>query len=418
MADPTPKSNSSPDPKPSDVAEIAEGLHGQKKPSGAVQAAKGLLAIVFLYLFMCSINVMGDGLKTIAEIPQNKSFMEKNIFSLSENHLVGLCVGIIITSMVQSSSFTTSLTVALVATGELDLNHAIPIVMGANIGTTVTCVLVSLGQIGKRREFRRAFSASLVHDMFNLSAVALLFPLNWKFGIIEKPANWIATKLEGGGQIVATDTGFIKTATKQVSHLLKWALQSLGLHDKTWLGIVMAILGVALLFVSLIYMVKMLRSVVLRRVEGIFDRVLFRNGAISFTFGIMLTALVQSSSVTTSLVVPLVGAGMLRLRQVFPYTLGANIGTTVTALLASLAVSSNNPAMHAASVAVAFAHLMFNGMGTIVFWPLSWIPIGMAKAFAKLATRLRYYAILYVVVAFVLIPAAVVVWAAWHHHGG
>jgi phosphate:Na+ symporter len=109
-------------------------------------------------------------------------------------------------------------------------------------------------------------------------------------------------------------------------------------------------------------MVKLMRSLFIARMAKAMDRFLFRNALSSLVVGIVFTVLVQSSSVTTSLVVPLVGAGILTLEQIFPYTLGANIGTTVTAFLASLPMGTS--ARRAAR-----AHMVFNLFG--VLWMLS-----------------------------------------------
>ncbi|HDY65838.1 MAG TPA: Na/Pi cotransporter family protein, partial [Phycisphaerae bacterium] len=125
---------------------------------------------------------------------------------------------------------------------------------------------------------------------------------------------------------------------------------------------------------------------------------LFRRPSIAFVVGIVTTVSVQSSSVTTSLVVPLVGAGVLKLRQIYTYTMGANIGTTITAMLAALGTGS------AAAMACAFAHLLFNLYGTVIFWPLQFIPISLAEGFAKLASRRRLVAALYIIVFFFLLP--------------
>ncbi|MCK4602397.1 MAG: Na/Pi symporter, partial [Phycisphaerae bacterium] len=152
------------------------------------------------------------------------------------------------------------------------------------------------------------------------------------------------------------------------------------------------------------------------RLSGIFSRTLFRNPWVSFTVGILLTASIQSSSVTTSLVVPLVGAGVLKLRQIYPYTLGANIGTTVTCILAALAAAATATGrggtvqMAAAfALALAFAHLLFNIYGTLIFWPLQWIPISLAKGYAKLAAERRLLAAVYILVIFFLVPIGLLV---------
>jgi sodium-dependent phosphate cotransporter len=151
-------------------------------------------------------------------------------------------------------------------------------------------------------------------------------------------------------------------------------------------------------------MMKVMRGAVLDRLEGLFSRVLFRNDAASFTLGMVATATVQSSSATTSLVVPLAGTGVLSLRQIYPYTLGANVGTTITAILASL--STANPA----AVTVALAHLTFNVMGIAIFFPLKAIPIWLATKAGAIAGRSRGSSALVIAVYIILhiIPIAYV----------
>ena len=118
-------------------------------------------------------------------------------------------------------------------------------------------------------------------------------------------------------------------------------------------------------------------------------------------FGVAMTVMVQSSSITTSMIVPLIGAGIITLEQVFPFTLGANVGTTVTAMLAALATGN------IAAVTVAFAHLFFNLTGIALVYPLPpirKIPLKMARALAEMTSKSRFYAIAYVILVFYVFP--------------
>jgi sodium-dependent phosphate cotransporter len=170
----------------------------------------------------------------------------------------------------------------------------------------------------------------------------------------------------------------------------------------------LVLLALALLFVSLRGMLKLMRGVVLERMEGLFDRVLFRNDAASFTLGMVATASVQSSSATTSLIVPLAGTGVLTLRQIFPYTIGANIGTTITAILASF--STGSPA----AVTVALAHLTFNVFAVAIYYPLKALPIGLARRWGAFAARSKASTatVFSVYVALHVIPLAYIIWSA------
>lgn len=385
---------------------------GQRKSPAWRSWLGALAALAAVYLFVAAINLMGHGLKVVAGVAEAKAVMD-GIFRLADHPLAGLSVGVLITSLVQSSSFTTTFTVGLVATGQVDLVTAIPVIMGANIGTSVTNILVSLAHLRQRKEFERSLGGAIVHDLFNLLSVILLLPLEWAFGIVSRPANAFAEWL-GGAAFFTSDPkhyNVVKTMVKPLHDGMDWLLGSLFGMDQVPRGLVTAAVAIVLLFVALFFLVKILRGLLKDRLAGLFSKTLFRHPAISFVVGLFTTAAVQSSSVTTSLVVPLVGAGVLKIKQIYPYTLGANIGTTVTAIIGGLAIAATasgggSAVQHAAAMglAVAFGHLLFNIYGTAVFWPLQWVPISLAKGYAKLASRRRILAAAYILVIFFLLP--------------
>jgi len=403
------------DPAPPDASPAAV-LTPARARRGRPLWPRALAALAAVYLFVAAINLMGHGLKTVAEVPSSEAFLRESVFALADHPLAGVCIGILLTSLVQSSSFTTTFTVGLVAAGELSLKSAIPVVMGANIGTSVTNTLVSLAHLRRRLEFRRSLAGATVHDFFNMLTVLVLLPLEARFGIILRPARAFADWL-GGAALFSTDPGqfnLVKAAVKPVLNGADWLFQEAMMLSTTAAGGLAAGLAVLMLFAALYVLVKMLQGLMKDRLSGLFSRSLFRNGAIAFGVGIVITSIVQSSSVTTSLVVPLVGAGVLSLRQVFPYTLGANIGTTVTAILGGLALAAGaaggpDQGRAAAGLAVAFAHLLFNIGGTCMFWPLQWVPTSLAKGFAKMAARRRAAAAVYIVVLFFVLPMVIVI---------
>jgi sodium-dependent phosphate cotransporter len=353
-----------------------------------------------LYMFLISIGMIGAGFKGLG-----RGFAEE-LLSSSAAPLIGLFIGILATSLIQSSSTTTSLVVGMVAAGTfgddpiLAVSAAIPYIMGANIGTSVTNTIVSLGHIVNKNEFKRAFSASIVHDFFNVLSVIILFPLQLYFGIISKTANWMASLFMGAGTF--TFKSPIKIITKPTVNAIKDIFNMQDVVNYNWLLIIVALI---LLFISLRYLTVLIRSLVMEKLESFFDTHIFKTSIRALFFGIFITILVQSSSITTSLVIPLAGAGILQLRQIFPYTLGANIGTTITALLASLVSGTHAP------LAVAFGHLTFNVFGISLIWPIEKIrnlPIIMAEWFAELATINRLIPIVYVLVVFFLIPLSLI----------
>jgi sodium-dependent phosphate cotransporter len=342
-----------------------------------------------LYAFLVSIGLLGKAFKLFG------GGAVDGLIQSASNPLVGLFVGILATTLVQSSSTTTSLVVALVGSGTMSVETAIPVVMGANIGTSVTNTLVSLAHVTRGREYFRAIAASTVHDFFNILAVLLLFPLQLATNFLGRLAAAMAQLFQEVGGL--TFTSPLKALTGPT---VTW-LTSL-LHDHPWM---LLLLALALMFGSLRFLVTTLKSMVMAKVEAAFDMVIFKTAARAMLFGLMLTVLVQSSSITTSLIVPLAGAGLLTLRQVFPYTLGANVGTTITAMLAALAVGEIS------AVTVAFAHLLFNVCGILIIWPikpLRAVPVNLARRFGHLSQQNRWLPLLYIVTMFYLLPFLVI----------
>jgi sodium-dependent phosphate cotransporter len=348
-----------------------------------------------LYLFLVGIGGMGYSFKLFG-----KEFSQK-ILEATSSPMVGLFIGVLATTIVQSSSTTTSIIIGMVAAEAIGVRSAIFMVMGANIGTTVTAKLVSLGHITRKAEFRRAFAASSVHDTFNLITVSLLYPLEYYFHILEHSATWM-------GRIFVDVTGITKPENylKKITAPAIEALADL-LDRIPWLVLLVA---VTITFFMLWAIVKLLQSLVLKKLESFFDTYIFRNLAMSFTVGLILTVMVQSSSITTSLIVPLAGAGVLRLQQIFPFTIGANIGTTITGLLAALAVAGQpgiDPKLVLAGATVAFAHFLFNASGAVIFLPfrrVREIPVRVAEGLAEFCLKNRIIPIVIIVLFFYLIP--------------
>jgi sodium-dependent phosphate cotransporter len=342
-------------------------------------ALKILLFMGVLYLFLLSIQLMGSSFKLLG-----KGFAQ-SLIETTSNPFVGLLIGILTTSIIQSSSTTTSIAVGSVAGGILTLQGAIPIIMGANIGTTITSAIVAMGHISRKQEFQRAFAAATVHDFFNILAVVILFPLEITTHILEKSATVLSSAFVGAGGIKFLSP--LKAITQPVIDIfVKWIP----------IPAVIIISALILLFFSLIQMVKIMKSLIVTKVEVFLDKYLFKNDLTAFMVALIVTAVIQSSSVTTSLAVPLVGAGLLTVRKIFPYTLGANVGTTVTAILASFVT------LNPIAITVAFTHLLFNIFGIVIIYPFKKIPIWMAETLAKKTVKSRKNAIIFISLFFLV----------------
>ena len=368
----------------SEYTRIVPGMNGL---NGTVVRVATLLLL--LYSFLVSIGMLGTAFKMFS------GGFVGNLIESASNPLLGLLVGVLATSLVQSSSTTTSVVVAMVGSGTMPIAAAIPVVMGANIGTSVTNTLVALGHIGRGQEFRRAFAASTIHDFFNLFDVLILFPLQITTNFLGRSATALAQAFSDVGGL--TFASPLKIITEPV---VNGAAAFFDGHP--WLLLITALI---IMFASLRYLVVVLKKLILGRIESFFDQTLFKNAGRALFFGLAVTVLVQSSSITTSLAVPLAGAGILTLQQIFPYTLGANVGTTVTAMLAALAVGELS------AVTVAFAHLLFNLSGILCIWPIPpirRIPLRLARSFSTVAADHRWLAIAYILVCFYAVPFAAI----------
>lgn len=356
---------------------------------------RALLVVTLIYVFLVGVSLLESGIKVMGADTQQQ------LFEGVSNPLAGLFVGILGTVLVQSSSASTSVIVGLVASGALGVDAAVPMIMGANIGTTVTNTLVSLGSIRQSEEFKRAFAAATVHDFFNVIAVAILLP-------VELITGWLSSAAESiSEQLVGSAGSEWKSPIKQwVKEPVGWVQDAYGElgAETNVLGTIMVLTGLAIVLLALTFITKNMRRLVADRVERSLNAVLGSGGGtVAMLLGLIITISVQSSSITTSILVPLAAAGVVSLRNIYPVTLGANVGTTITALLAALAASKPE------ALTVGLVHTIFNVSAIIILYPIAKvreIPIRLAEGLAELAVARQALAVAYVVVIFIIVPLA------------
>ncbi|TRY68652.1 hypothetical protein TCAL_02478 [Tigriopus californicus] len=422
--------------------------------------------LLLLYIFICSLDFLSSAFRLIAGKAAGSVFQDNELLN---NPVVGLMIGVLFTVLVQSSSTCTSVIVSMVSSGILDVRTAIPMVMGANIGTSLTSTLVSLTQASDPQQFERAFSGATVHDCFNWLSVITLLTLEICTGYLFHLTQWITTGESNGTQSAdwinrattskettsKTSVNVLGAITKPLTQMIMqidkpvlkcWGIggcqderllkvwctkpsndsDSLdghdggqkcqflmnfdGLSDGT-LGVVLLIISLVLLTTCLILIVKILHSVLHGTVADLIRKFInadipyvpWLTGYIAIFIGAILTFVVQSSSVFTSTLTPLVGVGMITVDRVYPLTLGSNIGTTTTALLASLAA---DPDKFQSSVQIALCHLFFNLSGILLFYPLPFMrwPLTLCKILGRTTATYRWFAVLYLLMMFFLMP--------------
>jgi sodium-dependent phosphate cotransporter len=366
------------------------------------------MVLVFMLLLITAVNLIGLGVQGFGQTTA------ESLMGWVKNPLVGLLVGILATALVQSSGLTIALLVGLVA-GGFSIGLAIPVVMGANIGTTVTNTLVSLGQAKTGEAFQRSFAAATVHDFFNFFTVLILFPLEL----------WLHPLQYWSGQCVSLVT--IGTAHAPILTAILHNLPNpfyitiapvthgvQGLWDclpEPWNHSGLLVTGLILMVLSLPLLSRHLQHLILApQTQSLQERGIWRSGWSTLGMGALITALVHSSSATTSLMVPLAGSGVLTLAQIYPFTLGANIGTCMTGLLVA---ASLPPALLPAGLQIGLVHLFYNCGGVLCFYVipgLRSLPPLAASSLAALASDHKALAAGYVGGLFFGLPLLLLTW--------
>jgi len=377
---------------------VTQPAAGPPTPTGAQAFAwipRAVIVIALLYLFLVGVSSLEAGIKALG------ADFQEGLLERVDHPVAGLFAGILATVLVQSSSVSTSTIVGLVGAGTLTVDAAVPMIMGANIGTTVTSTLASLGHVRRGDEFRRAFAAATVHDIFNVIAVLIFLPIQLGTGFLSDTAEKLADFLAGSGVEGGKADSPVKTFVKEPVSWAEDVFSSVTDSDRVLGGLLM-VFGLALIFLALTFITKSMRLLIADRVERAMNSLISRGAGVpGLAVGLVMTVAVQSSSITTSILVPMVGAGVLTLRNAFPVTLGANLGTTVTALLASLAVDLR------AGLVVALTHSLFNLFGILVIYPIPavrQIPVQLAERLARTASRNYLLVGAYVVGSFLVVP--------------
>ncbi|KYO45837.1 sodium-dependent phosphate transport protein 2B [Alligator mississippiensis] len=431
---------------------------------------KLVLMLGLLYLFVCSLDVLSSGFQLVGGKAAGDIFRDDSVLS---NPVAGLVIGVLVTVMVQSSSTSSSIIVSMVSSSLLTVQAAIPIIMGANIGTSITNTIVALMQAGERNEFRRAFAGATVHDFFNWLAVFVLLPIEVATGYLYHLTNVIVKSfnLETGEDAPQLLKVITDPFTKLIIELDKSVINAIAMNDdsaknrslvKVWcltntnvtlqnvtippsenctspdlcwtsgnitwtiknitevdyiekckhifvdadlpdlgIGLILLAFSLITLCACLVMIVKLLNSVLKGRMASIIKKTINTDFPYPFTWlagylamvvGAGMTFIVQSSSVFTSAITPLVGIGVISIQRAYPLTLGSNIGTTTTAILAALA-SPGSTLQY--SLQIALCHFFFNISGIILFYPIPYtrLPIHLAKVLGNITATYRWFSV-------------------------
>jgi len=376
-----------------------------------------ILLLFGVFVFICSLEGVKDSFRLISHE------WVGSLFSLIESRkapLTGLALGVLITSIVHSSSAviaTTMVSMAgLVASGlslPSALSFGIPMVLGANIGTTITKIMVAIA--AKRgmteSEFNATIPGVIVDDVVKSLNVGIFFLLEVSTGFVSSTVIQLTGFLTDVFRLKAffaifekgiVDVLVTEPITIPISKIVSGFLGS-GIGGVTLL--ILWLLGV---FLALYLLEKSISSLI--ELPHIEKRVLltFKSSIRSFLLGLGLTVLVGSSSVTTSFAVPFLATGMVGLEEVYPYVMGTALGTTIdpSQMYGYLAGGM-------IGMMLGLTHVLLNVFGVIVWLllPLKKVPIALAKkmgVFIASHRRSYLYLIGYVLLIFYFVPLVVI----------
>lgn len=365
---------------------ISTGTHTNAKLWGTLKVV--LFIFLTLFLFFFAIDLM------IASIQQLGRDALQSIAVALQNPFTGLFAGLLITAIVQSSSATTSVTVAMVASRSLTIQSAIPIIIGANVGTTITSSVISLGFVNKKKELKRAVAAASYHYFFNLLTLLIIFPLEYYYGILSNASMVVASFVFPER---ASDSAVVLSYPEPT---FVWLINLLsGSIGNVY---ILILFSFSVLVASILVFRKLISDLLNAGSPEAFSRFFFTNELKSFSWGLITTAAIRSSTITTSVVVPMVAKKISTLKQAVPFIMGANIGTTITAFIAAVFNANTSDAG-----SIAIAHLLFNALGVFLFFPitvLKKVPVSMARWLGNLTYEYRFAGLVFILVSFFFLP--------------
>lgn len=328
------------------------------------------------------------------------------LFDLATNPFIGLLIGILATAAIQSSTAVTALTVTAVGTGGISVSVAVPIILGANIGTTITASIVSFSYLGDRTSFRRAFTSASMHTWFNTLFALVAFLLELTIRPLSRFADVVSETVVGDDP---SDTG------RGLFQLYSPLIDALGidgllgsLFDRRLAAVLAILLGTLLVLAAIRIINAQLSVLTAATTRTLLERSSGASDALGVTSGTLVTMAVNASSVTVSSLLPFAVARTLTRREVLSVTLGANVGTTLMSLLAALAVPGP---LGVLAVQAALVHVIFNVAGTmlvLIFPPLRDRIIALAEFSGRLAARGYSVAALTMAAGYFIIPALVI----------
>ncbi|CAB3400184.1 unnamed protein product [Caenorhabditis bovis] len=408
-----------------------------------------IISLIFLVLFVyvCCLANMSTAFGLLASRGLGKAIQQSPLIN---DPISAVVVGMLATVILQSATTTTNILVTMVAANMITVHDAIPVMIGSELGSSLVNAMVSLAYSGKPEQFRRAFSAAILGDVFNICGLFVIFPMEMITGLIEKVSWWIVDPMisEQGLSFKTLEllTDPINQFILQVNepellnatirpemfeanhsfvqrcqfangsriyncpydHLFAYSM--LGDRAIGWIVLIVSIVSLIFCLVAIVYLIQKL----LEGHAAIYIRRLLSKqcpGVLKPCTGyvVMLVGLIiQSNSIFSSSLTPLVGSGVVTLEQMYPLVLGSNIGTTFSGVLAAF---STDPSRFEKALHMAMCQVNYNIIGTCLFYIIPCtrkFPVYLAVKLGNLTDRYRWFIVVFILAFFVVIPFTII----------
>lgn len=343
---------------------------------------KALIKLLLsLYFFILSIELLKESSLAIG-----KNLV--NVLQTLTHPLNALGAGWLFTSIFQSSGTITTLTATFTGIGLISLPIAIFIVMGTNIGTTVTSTIVSLfTKAKKRRDFRHGFEIALANSIFHILYIIPIFLIEYFLHPFQKLGFLIGSGVK--------EAIIIKNIPGLIDFLVGFLIDFFMRYN---VYVILAF-GFFILFLSLNFLSKSILEVLggennARKIINKYFKTKYR----AFLIGILLTAILFSSSITISLLVPLAVLRLINLKKALPFILGASIGTGTDTILAALIIAKP------LAISLALIYIIINIIGVAIFLPQTNLLFKITKYASKRLLHVSRKKALFYLAIFILIP--------------
>ncbi|PIC17706.1 hypothetical protein B9Z55_023855 [Caenorhabditis nigoni] len=409
------------------------------------------LILIVLFIYVCSLANMSTAFGLLGSRGLGKAIQESPLIN---DPISAVIVGMLATVVLQSATTTTNILVTMVAANMITVHDAIPVMIGSELGSSLVNAMVSLAYSGKPEQFRRAFSAAILGDVFNICGLFVIFPMEMVTGLIEKVSWWIVDPLisEQGlsfktldlltdpiNQIIlqvneaellnatirpemfAPNHSFVQrcsftngTRIYNCPYHHLFAYTSLSDKNIGWIVLFISIFCLVMCLVGIVYLIQKLldghaanyvRNLLSKECPGMFKPC---TGYLVMLVGLVVTILIQSNSIFSSSLTPLVGSGVVSLEQMYPLVLGSNIGTTFSGVLAAF---STDPSRFEKALHMAMCQVIYNIIGTCLFYIVPCtrkFPVYLSIKLGDITDKYRWFIVVFIITFFLIIPFTII----------